>query len=545
MHVRIQTRTLKKAKNRTAISSFLPVRPSTQAHQRRKRETHTHAHAERTLGPAWIHSAFLSFHAFQQGKGKTSLFSPLTSIHPYIHPLIIESLRPHSHSCQERLHLLRHLLLLPDTEFQHDLLTSTGNGPRPNFPVQTLDLPSLSPSRVREPTEDLSGLASAELKQLRSLDLAQSCGATEFEEPFLAVHLVQLEADVLDLGPVSLNLSCHLSQLVPNHLMFDQFLPEGLSLVGVLKRFLVEHTGETGSRHAQTETLVVEVVHDVLESLVLLSNQILHRDLHIIEGDERSAAAPHAHAVHLPRAHACELSGHQQKRETPEAGFSSPACDGEVVCKHSVGDPLLLPVEDVVLPVGGLRGSCGQIRNVAAGCRLCDAQADELVSVQTGLHHPVLQGLGAPVEDGRESDRETAKQPPRQPSTASSANLVNDDTPVESVEFFGLDSSGNLRACILHRGPVGANGGLQDPCCSRAFEEGLGELLRLVPRVDLPCHLGLDPLSNCAPHRLVGVVVVPRVVPALVPVGVPVRRQLSKQTQVVVVDDVQLSLCRL
>ena len=56
-------------------------------------------------------------------------------------------------------------------------------------------------------------------------------------------------------------------------------LAERLALVGVDERLLEQDAGEAGGLDADAPALVVEVVHDVLEALVLAADQILDGDL--------------------------------------------------------------------------------------------------------------------------------------------------------------------------------------------------------------------------------------------------------------------------
>merc|ERR1719277_2969742 len=91
--------------------------------------------------------------------------------------------------------LLRHvsdLLRLADAQIQHHLLRAPWNSHSSNLPAQALNLLTLTASRVREAAEDLGGLASTILEDLRALHLEQGSGSTELRASFYLVHRLHL-----------------------------------------------------------------------------------------------------------------------------------------------------------------------------------------------------------------------------------------------------------------------------------------------------------------------------------------------------------------
>ena len=77
-------------------------------------------------------------------------------------------------------------------------------------------------------------------------------------------------------------------------LVVDQRLAEGLALVRELERVLEAHAREAVRHHADEEALVVEVVHDVLEALALLAEEVLRGHLRV-----RSLFSKHGNHVAL------------------------------------------------------------------------------------------------------------------------------------------------------------------------------------------------------------------------------------------------------
>ena len=101
-----------------------------------------------------------------------------------------------------------------------------------------------------------------------------------------------------------LDLSNHLSEFVSNHWVLDEFLTKRSSTVRVLERFLIAHACKPIRLNHKPPTLVIEVVHDILEAFVFFADQILDWHFHVFKGDERGTARPNAHAVHAATIHA-------------------------------------------------------------------------------------------------------------------------------------------------------------------------------------------------------------------------------------------------
>mmetsp|Transcript_10887 Transcript_10887/g.21065 ORF Transcript_10887/g.21065 Transcript_10887/m.21065 type:complete len:262 (-) Transcript_10887:653-1438(-) len=258
------------------------------------------------------------------------------------------------------------------------------------------------------------------------------------------------------MGEVGLHLSSHLCELPPDHLMVHQLLPERLPLQGVLQSLLVAHSRETIGLNAESQSLIVEVLHDVLEPLVLLADQVLHRNVHVLKSHVSSPTRPHAHALHLTSGDPLELPFDQKHTHTVHSttgGTCANGC-GEVVGKDSIGDPLLLSVHDVVLSIWSLSGLRCQPGNITSCSRLGDGQADELLSLKAGTDNSVLQGLRTVVKDRRQTNRNTLEQSPHNPTTSRPRDLIEQNQKVEGIKFFRTNPSGHLRSCILHFRPT-------------------------------------------------------------------------------------------
>mmetsp|Transcript_11852 Transcript_11852/g.30262 ORF Transcript_11852/g.30262 Transcript_11852/m.30262 type:complete len:200 (-) Transcript_11852:502-1101(-) len=176
---------------------------------------------------------------------------------------------------------------------------------------------------------------------------------------------------------------------------------------------------------------VVEVVHDVLEALVLLADEVLGRHLAVVEGDVRRARGPHAGALHLLRHQTGCAALHEDKRHATHARATCSARNGEVIGHDAVGDPLLFSVDDEVPAVAGPGRGALQVGHVAAGIRLGDAQADPLLPAKARGHHLLLKVTGSEQEDGRQTDGESSLEPPHDAAGSAPGQFVDHDELVE------------------------------------------------------------------------------------------------------------------
>mmetsp|Transcript_20160 Transcript_20160/g.35830 ORF Transcript_20160/g.35830 Transcript_20160/m.35830 type:complete len:219 (+) Transcript_20160:509-1165(+) len=213
-----------------------------------------------------------------------------------------------------------------------------------------------------------------------------------------------------------LDVASHLCNLPSDHRVLDQCLPEGLALVGELHSLLEADSAEAVRHGTDGKSLVVEVLHDVLKALVLLSQQVRLWNLDVVKGDVGGARRPNTGALHLPRLHARHVLLHEEEAQAAHASSARTAGHGEVVSEDAVGDPLLLAVEYVVVSFelgGGL-----QVGHIAACCRLCDGKAADFLTPQALWDHALLHLRGGMVVDGRQADGGSSSHSPEKASRA-------------------------------------------------------------------------------------------------------------------------------
>eukprot|EP00241_Pyramimonas_parkeae_P011190 CAMPEP_0114237274 /NCGR_PEP_ID=MMETSP0058-20121206/7296_1 /TAXON_ID=36894 /ORGANISM="Pyramimonas parkeae, CCMP726" /LENGTH=200 /DNA_ID=CAMNT_0001349291 /DNA_START=1207 /DNA_END=1809 /DNA_ORIENTATION=+ len=188
------------------------------------------------------------------------------------------------------------------------------------------------------------------------------------------------------------------------HLVVDELLPKGFAFERVPHRLLKTHARQPVGLDDEAPSLVVEVVHDLLEPAVLHPNEVFRGHLDVGEGDVRRPRGPYAGALHLSALHSGHASLHQQHGQAVLARAARATSHGEVVGEHAVGDPFLLPVDHVEGAGGVLLGGAAQPRHVAPGVRLRNAQADDLVALQAVCGHLVLEQLRTKVKNRRQAD---------------------------------------------------------------------------------------------------------------------------------------------
>lgn len=413
-------------------------------------------------------------------------------------------------------------------QIQHNLLGSTGDGVSSDLSVQSLDLSSETASGVRKTTKNLGSLSGTQLEGLGGLGLATSNGSSKSEHGLLLGEHLALEDQVLEPGVGGLDSNGHVGELGSDDGVLDQRLAKGLSLVGVLAGLLVADSRGSVGLDDDTDSLVVEVGHDDLETLVLLAEQVLHGDLDVLHGDPGGAGRQHTLGVHSSGLKTLHASLEQQNGNTVHAGAGAAGSDGngEVVGPDTVGDPLLDTVDNVVLSVGGQLGGGGDVGDIGAGVGLGDTQTDSLGAVEQTGENSLLEGLLGKLDHGRQTNAVATKQVPGETSGASSHDLVGDDELVEHVVLLNGDG-GNLDVGVLGQLLVGGSERAgKVTSLAHLLEDLLGDLLLLVPLLDEGLNLLLDPLSDLVTQLGVGLLVV-GVVVAVVPVGVGVGDEVS------------------
>lgn len=123
-------------------------------------------------------------------------------------------------------------------------------------------------------------------------------------EVVLAVMLALID-DLLEPGVRRFDLASHVRELVADDGMLAQLGAEGRTLATVLDALLEQDAREAVGLHGDADALVVEVGHDELETLVLVTDEILHGNLDVLESDIRceiSALSPDSGHAQVPEA---------------------------------------------------------------------------------------------------------------------------------------------------------------------------------------------------------------------------------------------------
>mmetsp|Transcript_7674 Transcript_7674/g.18413 ORF Transcript_7674/g.18413 Transcript_7674/m.18413 type:complete len:289 (+) Transcript_7674:658-1524(+) len=262
---------------------------------------------------------------------------------------------------------------------------------------------------------------------------------------------------------------------------------------------------------------MVEVLHDDTEALVLLADQVGHGNFDLVELYIGRPAGPDALAVHpLGRDPWHGILLEQQHGHPSHALSTRPHGASKVVGEDPIGDPLLVAVNDVEIPLsdgGGLDGC-----DVAARGWLRDVQRDDLPPHEAVRRHALFHLLRAEVQDRRQTNLEPLDEAPQDASAAAPGKLVHEDELMEVVQvlwsLLGNKIEGTRMGTHHHR-----------------QQTSLGTLHVRIPRhclVHLPlAHEGHDVLFHKAPTpgapRLVRLLVVGAVVGCVVPVRVPIR----------------------
>lgn len=421
-----------------------------------------------------------------------------------------------------------HLEGLSHGQVQHDLLGSTGDGVGSDLSVKSLDLSSETASGVGQTAKDLRSLSGTQLEGLGGLGLAAGNGTSKSEHGLLLVEHLALEDQVLEPGVGGLDSDGHVSELGSDNRVLDQGLAEGLSLVGVLAGLLVTDSRSSVGLDDDSNSLVVEVGHDDLETLVLLAEQVLNGDLDVLHGDPGRSGRKHTLSVHSSGLKTLHASLEEQNGDTVHAGAGAAGSDGngEVVGPDTVGDPLLDTVDNVVLSVGGELGGGGDVGDIGTGIGLGDTQTDSLGTVEQAGEDSLLEGLLGELDHGGETNAVASEQVPGETSGSGSHDLVGDDELVKHVVLLNGHASGLDRGVLGELLVGSSERASKVSSLAHLLEDLLGDLLLLVPLLDEGLNLLLDPLSDLVSQLGVRLLVV-GVVVAVVPVGVGVGDQVS------------------
>lgn len=399
---------------------------------------------------------------------------------------------------------------LPDAEVKHNLLGTARDSISPHITVQPLDLSTLPTARVGQAAENLRRLTGAELKRDGSLSLETGNGAAETKHSLSIAHLLTLVNHILQPVVRRLDLPRHVRQLEPDDGVLNQLLAKRPPLVGVLDRLLVADAGEAEALDDDADALVVEVGHDDAEALVLLADEVLDGDLDVLERDVGRARRPDALAVHPAGGDTAEVTLDEQEGNTVHAGAAGADGDGEVVAPDTVGDPLLLAVDDIMLAILGELSLAGEVGDVRTGVGLGDGQADALVAVEDAREDTVDDRLLAELDQGGAADAEATNDVPDEATGPNAGELVGEDHLVEEIPLLGGDRLDGVLDVVLL--VVGAEETGEVAALAHLLVDVGGDLLLLVPFGDVGLDFGLYPLADFGAEGGVGLVEVGGVV---------------------------------
>lgn len=240
--------------------------------------------------------------------------------------------------------------------------------------------------------------------------------------------------------------------------------------------------------------LHIYAIQLTLEALILLANQVLDGNLDILEGHVGGTTAPDSLAVHATSADSTSLALNQQDAETFHAGLASTDSGSEVVCPNTIGDPLLLTVDNVVLAILGELSLAAKIGNITARIRLSDSQADTLVTSQNAGQNTVDELLLTKLDQGWAANTVATDQVPNQTTATSARQLVGQQHLVEQIPALGchgLDPEWSVLLGVLDTQKTG-----QVAALTHLLVDGVRNLLALIPLSNVWLNLGVDPFAD-------------------------------------------------
>lgn len=231
-----------------------------------------------------------------------------------------------------------------------------------------------------------------------------------------------------------------------------------------------------------------------LEALVLLANQVLDGDLDILEGHVGGTTAPDTLAVHTTSADTASLTLNQQHAEAFHTRLASANSSGEVISPDTVGDPLLLTVDDVVLAILGELSLTAEVGDITARIGLGNSQANTLVTSQNAGQDTVNELLLAKLDQGRATNAVTTDQVPDQTTATSTRQLVGQQHLVEQIPALRrhrLDPVWGVLLGVLDTQQTG-----QVAALTHLLVDLVGDILGLIPLGDVGLDLGVDPFAD-------------------------------------------------
>lgn len=247
-----------------------------------------------------------------------------------------------------------------------------------------------------------------------------------------------------------------------------------------------------------------------LESLVLFSEDVLHGHLDIFKSDICGTTAPDTLAVHPSGADTTTFSLNQKQTETVHTRPAGANRSSEVIAPVTIGNPLLLSVDNVVLAIRSKLSLAPKAGNITTSIRLSNGKTDTLVTGQNPRQDPINKSLLTEFDQRRASDTITTEQVPDQTTAARARQLVGQEHLVEVIPALwghGLDSVWGMVDGVLDTKQAS-----QVAAFTHLLVDLVGHFLVLVPFGDIGFDFGLDPFADFSAEGFVGLVEVGRVV---------------------------------
>lgn len=175
---------------------------------------------------------------------------------------------------------------------------------------------------------------------------------------------------------------------------------------------------------------------------------------------------------------------------------------GEVVTPHTVGNPLLLAIDDIVLTILAQLRLARQVRNVRACIGLSNGQADTLVTIQNARQNSVLEALLAKLDQRRAADAKSTNDVPDKPAGANAGDLIGDEHLVEEIPVLGRNGFVAVVNIVLLVG--GAEQAGQVTTTAHLLVDCRRDLLLLVPLGHVGLDLVVDPFADLGAESSVG-----------------------------------------
>lgn len=237
---------------------------------------------------------------------------------------------------------------------------------------------------------------------------------------------------------VGLNLTDHIGELETDDGVLYEGLAEGSSLMGEFHALFDADSAHGDSLHGEGQSFVVEVVHDVLESEIFLSDEVLNGDVDIFEDDEAGSGGPLSLDEHLSSGDSFKLGINHEETDSEHSGLRVSDNGGrEIVAPDSAGDPLLSTVNDVEFPTLRLDSSRLDIGDITSCPGFGDSEAGSLLSREALLGES-SDVVASVVQEWGDSNCATTECTPDCSGVSEFDHLLGEDESVEGVELFNL-----------------------------------------------------------------------------------------------------------